>query len=1642
MKLHLPSPLRAALLASLAFSSSLYAGSYVVEGVSADGNELASTRFYDGGKGCYWEFESLESSVTTLLNQNGSYQFLGDLYSYIPAEYQGKQTEYKEEAFVNLTDDADTCWAYSSANLIQYWQTYYGVFSSKLAQMPHGYTYDKEHLEALGGTQSLKLNMFIYDNWLNEGGSIAWMAPWYFNGTPTNPDRMKSSFEEAGFFSEYFTSPDWASVVDFHSITTNTTLGGFSELLAQSLGFTRSAEEGADSYKLTSKGLIAYIGLQANEADAGHAITCYGLSTDENGNVVSMQIANSDDKEYALITLYVKQVGGNFNLYTDKECRTLWKYANFSWYIDEVANIKTPESLRMMLEEYSDEEKPLYWNGKLISWNNNAAYAEDDAIPTASTGWEAAAGTGTEHEGRFAIHYNANRAVVFDDRAGERGGTVALGTDVVTPSMTVNNDDVDYTFIGSVRTLHAGRLEKSGSGKLTFNCVKYTAPTTEITGGLMELSNNSVLTGTSVTLTPPDAATAVLRFDGATANLTGAMTVNRGATLDFARNTTLVVADINTLADSTISLTVGSGNVSTAVLSLTGNLNIAGLVSLNFNVSNLAASESYTLASVTGSLSVSDLSNMSIHGTAFDASDYTAELALSHDARTLYLKLADAAVFYWEGGNGTWDKSTAVWSSLDDNTEALETYTNGTHARFTNATAAITVGENVNARRLLVENGSYTFTNGERIRVDSRMTLQNGGVFKADNAPTLGAEVLLEIVDSASSFTADNGSLSLKTLSSKGSLTLNHGDLTLHSAVAQGGTVHVSGDVSLAKGTANYFSALTAGSLTLGSGATVSITGDLSAGTINLDAIDTVADIAAGSLTSSALDVVLSANAQQDLRSLGLLHGRSVSLLSLGTPGSATLSIGSAPSINLGDYDYAIGMNGSEVVLTAALHDVVEWTSSDSVWDSDADWNHEAPTQLAGLLGQGTDTIRLSGTKSVGKFVVEAPKDYRLVGEGSLKSGALVVNDGTFSIANTLVSVTGEASVGKEGVLKVEQGSTLQAGSMVLQAENALVNSGTVAVSGALDARGHAITNTGLLSVGAGTRLGYVNGGGSFTVSGGNVSAVSLGDVQELNIAAGASLEVLEPASINGTFSSEGSLVGGTAISFGNVVHAGGHVTAPHIRLAGSGNRFTTLSASTLEYTGELSTASPMVSVESFTMPRTRSALTIILADTDAEQATYSLISTDTGIDASLFTLSPETLLAFRKNKLQAVLRSDGTALYLALSYSDQGIYVAECHSANGTQGGRMLDEVFYELDPQSSPGQNPDLAALLNALDEAIESGNTGVIDRAAAAAAGASIPALGLAYAGDVSRQLRAIRNRTTTMGVDSRYMHPGLPYTNAWINAEGDYRKLEGDGTAAGFSLSRWGGTIGADMDVSEELTLGLACSALYGDFRSTTVEAAKGDLDTCYVSFFGRWAKKSWEHRFVVTGGLADISLNRTVSHGKGSYSTDGETNGYSWGALYELGYTISLAEDNSVCWQPIINASYVHASVDGYTESGSDAALAVGKQDLNQFTIAAGGRLQAVVGESIYNRTSLLELRALAKVDVGDKEGSARTAFAALPGRTAEMESQDYGAVGLELGACLTIPISVNAGEIFIDASTDLRRNYNAVNAAAGWRVHF
>ncbi|WP_418686964.1 autotransporter-associated beta strand repeat-containing protein, partial [Akkermansia sp.] len=589
------------------------------------------------------------------------------------------------------------------------------------------------------------------------------------------------------------------------------------------------------------------------------------------------------------------------------------------------------------------------------------------------------------------------------------------------------------------------------------------------------------------------------------------------------------------------------------------------------------------------------------------------------------------------------------------------------------------------------------------------------------------------------------------------------------------------------------------------------------------------------------------------------------------------------------------------------------------------------------LKTAGDSTLDQATTISgAGRLNVQEGSSLTLAGEAGLFGTSVTLN-GTLSLSGT----------GEKSILALSGAGTLALNGNALSVTSAsAVNgsfSGTLDGEGSIDVSGKV---TQVMQTGSSTYDLGVHGGGTLVLKG--TSAAPALDYRNVTVGASGTLRI--EAIGNGAGDPN------TTLNVGSVDFQSGSMT---------------------EFVYNLSAADPfgsaMLTADSITIGN-GAGFTLANMTGNTGLGTYDnldgvVLMTADAIDgmAEGESMSVGTSGLFAVYYKDATMVREGNNIVLNATVQQDNIFKPAVNSHNSGAGSELLWGARNNLDATSQLGQ------VMNAISTMVTGSNPDLAgaSRALAAVAGSTVNALGTAQKDALRDQMGWIRNRTTLMGVNPAYVNDDLPYFHMWMEGTGSYAKLDTRGDESGYQLTTWGGTVGMDVDLSDHFTMGAAFTANYGDLTASAADSADGHLDSYYANLFGRYQSKRWAHTLILTGGWNDAKLNRTVNYGEGSYRTQGNTNGWGFGAMYELTYDVYLNEDKSSILQPLANASVVTTHMDGYTETGAgNAGLNVGKQEWTTGTVALGGRWMGLVGSNIFGREALAEFRVNAAQDMG------------------------------------------------------------------------
>ena len=660
------------------------------------------------------------------------------------------------------------------------------------------------------------------------------------------------------------------------------------------------------------------------------------------------------------------------------------------------------------------------------------------------------------------------------------------------------------------------------------------------------------------------------------------------------------------------------------------------------------------------------------------------------------------------------------------------------------------------------------------------------------------------------------------------------------------------------------------------------------------------------------------------------------------------------------------------------------------------------------LKTAGDSTLDQATTISgAGRLNVQEGSSLTLAGEAGLFGTSVTLN-GTLSLSGT----------GEKSILALSGAGTLALNGNALSVTSAsAVNgsfSGTLDGEGSIDVSGKV---TQVMQTGSSTYDLGVHGGGTLVLKG--TSAAPALDYRNVTVGASGTLRI--EAIGNGAGDPN------TTLNVGSVDFQSGSMT---------------------EFVYNLSAADPfgsaMLTADSITIGN-GAGFTLANMTGNTGLGTYDnldgvVLMTADAIDgmAEGESMSVGTSGLFAVYYKDATMVREGNNIVLNATVQQDNIFKPAVNSHNSGAGSELLWGARNNLDATSQLGQ------VMNAISTMVTGSNPDLAgaSRALAAVAGSTVNALGTAQKDALRDQMGWIRNRTTLMGVNPAYVNDDLPYFHMWMEGTGSYAKLDTRGDESGYQLTTWGGTVGMDVDLSDHFTMGAAFTANYGDLTASAADSADGHLDSYYANLFGRYQSKRWAHTLILTGGWNDAKLNRTVNYGEGSYRTQGNTNGWGFGAMYELTYDVYLNEDKSSILQPLANASVVTTHMDGYTETGAgNAGLNVGKQEWTTGTVALGGRWMGLVGSNIFGREALAEFRVNAAQDMGDRRGETNVALLGNPGFMQSVRGTKVGTTALQIGAGLSVPVGTQ-GTVFINGNADFRDGANSVNGSVGYRYDF
>jgi fibronectin-binding autotransporter adhesin len=169
--------------------------------------------------------------------------------------------------------------------------------------------------------------------------------------------------------------------------------------------------------------------------------------------------------------------------------------------------------------------------------------------------------------------------------------------------------------------------------------------------------------------------------------------------------------------------------------------------------------------------------------------------------------------------------------------------------------------------------------------------------------------------------------------------------------------------------------------------------------------------------------------------------------------------------------------------------------------------------------------------------------------------------------------------------------------------------------------------------------------------------------------------------------------------------------------------------------------------------------------------------------------------------------------------------------------------------------------------------------------------------------------------------------------WVTGAGDFASVEGDANNRGFDFTTGSATVGLDYRLTDHLAIGLM-----GEYAHTWTGLQPGhiDVDTGRGGLYGTW----YNHGIYLNGGVFGGHNTYETSRANVEGLSTGSTEGAEWSGFLGAGYDRHLG---AFSVGPIASLQYTSVNLDGFSERGSLAPLAIHSQSIESLTSDVGLR---------------------------------------------------------------------------------------------------
>ena len=305
-----------------------------------------------------------------------------------------------------------------------------------------------------------------------------------------------------------------------------------------------------------------------------------------------------------------------------------------------------------------------------------------------------------------------------------------------------------------------------------------------------------------------------------------------------------------------------------------------------------------------------------------------------------------------------------------------------------------------------------------------------------------------------------------------------------------------------------------------------------------------------------------------------------------------------------------------------------------------------------------------------------------------------------------------------------------------------------------------------------------------------------------------------------------------------------------------------------------------------------------------------------------------------------------------------------------------------------------------------------------------------------GNLSHQ-RMLRNRSMV----GRNLRHAKGCTDVYAAGFYDTQRLKGDRSSGeGYRRSEWGGLVGADTCINQNLRLG--ADVALGWSRISPSSNMKLHQNSLYWDVYAQVRKGNWRSITALGMGIHNFKVERGGFDG--IYAKKDHVRGLSLNISEEVTYDWKVNEKTTI--QPFAAVDLNWNRIKAFTDSLADPSqqalgVHVAKQDAFVAEFTVGGRYirDFALLRNVPDATWYAQLGV--NVTAGDVDSDLECNFVGSPDQHFAVSAAERDRVGLDLGTGITIPVTESCA-IYANGEAILRGDSHNINAQLGVQVAF